>query len=170
MKTSIRTTLTSIALGVAVTGATLVAGAPAKAAPGDEALRSALASTSQTANETWFTFVYFNNWRHYTNGVGKPGITNESLVLGPANAKSNNARPYEYYYEALKRFDDKKPTTVRKQGLAASDAQGGAWIRRGDIPRNAILPANVSRLDSDAIVTQLQTDRRLAPFAQQISE
>lgn len=169
MKTSIRTKITAFALAFAFSGAALVTGSPAQAAPGTEVLDAAVADTIDIANTTWFSFVYFNNWRHYTNGAGMPGITNEYVVLGPANAKSNNARPYEYYYESFKRFDEKKPTTLRKQGMASSVAQGGSWIRRGDIPRTTILPANVNRLDPNVIITQLQTDRRYAPLAQQIN-
>lgn len=88
--------------------------------------------------------------------------------MSDVNAKAEGGRPYEYYYSSLKRFDDKKPTTLHRQGIANTPANGGSWIRRGDLTPSVAMPRAISRLEPDAIISRVETNRSLASQVQEI--
>lgn len=164
--TKLRTTLsvTSLAVGLGITS--LIAPHAAQAASNAATIQEAFAPTVNAINSGGPN-AYYNTWLRYVGtGLPKPGFGDEALILGKGDAKSQTGRPYSYAYTYSAQFDQKKPSTVLRQGISANADQGGSWMRRGNL--TGILPAATSRLPEDAIVTNLQTNRTLARQVAQI--
>ena len=148
---------TTLLVGGALASTSLVLTPAAQAAPSDAAQVQALMAPtleSGSAQAAYYKTTHRYDWGP-NNTFPKPGIIDEYLILakGPKELKSTQ-RPYEYNYRYWKSFDAKKPSEVKQQGIAEFASQGGSWIRRGDTGR-VILPARLSRLDANTIITNL---------------
>ena len=162
--TKLRTTIavTSVIFGFT----SLMSPMAAQAASNAATIQEAFAPTANAINSGGPN-AYYNTWLRYVGtGSPKPGFGDEALILGKGDAKSQTGRPYSYAYTYSAQFDQKKPSTVLKQGIATTAELGGSWMRRGNL--TGILPATISRLPEDTIVTNLQTNRTLARQATHI--
>lgn len=158
-----RVVISSVAALVA--GAILTPASPVHAANNAEQVRALMAPTLEQTDQqraytkTWTT--YYQPWDG-SDTFSAPDKGFEYIILGGQDSKLAKARnrPYEYGYREEKLIGATKPTAVKWQGAADNAALGGSWIRRGDVRRASLLPANLRGVGPDTIISNLETAPR----------
>ena len=157
--------LAIVSVAALVAGALLAPVTPVHAANNSLEVQALMAPTLEQTDQqraytkTWTT--YYQPWEG-SDTFSAPDKGFEYLILGGQDSKLLKARtrPYEYGYREEKLIGATKPTAVKWQGVADSAALGGSWIRRGDIRRASLLPANVRGVGPDIIISNLEAGPR----------
>lgn len=172
---SVTKRLATSSVAALVIGAILTPASPVHAANDAEQIRALMAPTLEQTDQQR---AYTKNWSTYyqpwdgSDTFSTPDRGFEFVILGGQNSKLTKlrTRPYEYGYREEKMLGATKPTAVKWQGVADSAALGGSWIRRGDIQRASILPANLRGVGPDTVISNLETEpRRLGRLTDDIS-
>ena len=155
----------TVSVAALVAGALLAPVTPVHAANNALEVQALMAPTLEQTDQqraytkTWTT--YYQPWDG-SDTFSAPDEGFEYLILGGQDSKLIKARtrPYEYGYREERVFGATKPTAVKWQGVADSAALGGSWIRRGDVRRASLLPANVRGVGPGVVISNLEAGPR----------